>query len=337
MYLLERYSLKPVLETVLGVVLQKSPPTLYINDDLKIYVQGLGADHAYIASELGAEGICLEEKTAESQEAVAYVLARPWRVFTRCEPSGRAVYSTVVLPLYFGPARAGLQWARVAASTAVLYHIFRPNSGDISLTLALLKKTAGRMAELVDQNRELYAMYDLAYAAWTTDACKFYGDLGDGAARLGELCDFCYTGGDRCLQFLLMPYNPQTELGKALMELGRSGGAVAVTATESFSPATLYHLRHAERICVLYTPNVYKQVKYAIDVAAELMPDLRDKVKRILISSYNPHINYKVLRHKLRVEGCCLWHPKLSGPMPVYLALKKLEVEGILRSVNPMA
>lgn len=337
MYPLEENSLRPALEAALGVKLEEGIPDVYIDDDLDLYVGGLGADYAYIASELGANGVCLKSETEERQEAVAFTLARPWRVFRRCEPSEEKVYGTVLLPLYFGPTRSGLQWARVAASTAVLYHILKPGA-DITLTLALLKKAAAKMAELVEQNRELYSMYDLAYAVWTTDRCRYYDDVKREAEHIGELRDFYYKGGDRCLDFLLAPYNPERDPGRVLAKLGNARSSVIITATESFSPATLYHLRNAEKIYLLYTPNVYKQVKYAIDVAYELMPDLKNKIKRVLLSSYNPHINYKALKHALEQALTpgqqVIWHPKLSGPMPVYLALKKLEAEGYLSDIE---
>ncbi len=50
-----------------------------------------------------------------------------------------------------------------------------------------------------------------------------------------------------------------------------------------------------------------------------------------LASGYNPHINYAIFREILGKTGAkpLYYHPKLSPP--IYLALKKLEVEGLLR------
>jgi len=55
-------------------------------------------------------------------------------------------------------------------------------------------------------------------------------------------------------------------------------------------------------------------------------------VVRILASSYNPYINYHVFK-KLIKDGAC-YHPKHTGPAPIYLALKKLEREGKLKKVS---
>jgi hypothetical protein len=55
-------------------------------------------------------------------------------------------------------------------------------------------------------------------------------------------------------------------------------------------------------------------------------------VVRILASSYNPHINYHIFK-KLIKDGTC-YHPKHTGPAPIYLALKKLEKEGKLKKVS---
>jgi hypothetical protein len=45
-----------------------------------------------------------------------------------------------------------------------------------------------------------------------------------------------------------------------------------------------------------------------------------------------PHINYHVFK-KLIKDGAC-YHPKHTGPAPIYLALKKLEKEGKLKKVS---
>jgi hypothetical protein len=211
------------------------------------------------------------------------------------------VHPAVLLPMFFGPGRRGLYWARVAAGTA-LYDRTTGRPFDFGVTLYVLeeltRRFAKRLEEAVRKGGE-YVAHELAMMH----------------AQLQEPCDW-----------LLQPY--QGDLARALEKLRRCRCPVLV-ATESFSAYYLYLLRGVERAYIIYTPNVYQVVKYALSVLRE--GDKPREVRRVLASSYNPHINYHVFK-KLVEDGAC-YHPKLTGPAPIYLALKKLEREGRLVNV----
>jgi hypothetical protein len=215
------------------------------------------------------------------------------------------VHPAVLLPMFFGPGRRGLSWARVAAGTALYdcdYDCEVCRLFDFDATLCVLEELTSRfdkrLEEAVDKGGE-YVAHELA---------MMY------ARPQRPLCDW-----------LLQPY--LGDLGKAVKEL-RSCDSAVLAATESFSAYYLYLLQGVERVYVIYTPNVYHFVKYALSVKREEKPD----VVRILASSYNPHINYHIFK-KLIEDGAC-YHPKHTGPAPIYLALKKLEREGKLKKVS---
>jgi hypothetical protein len=54
----------------------------------------------------------------------------------------------------------------------------------------------------------------------------------------------------------------------------------------------------------------------------------------VLASSYNPHINYAIFKKLIKGERDICYSPKLTGPLPVYLALKKLEKEGLVKKAT---
>jgi hypothetical protein len=221
--------------------------------------------------------------------------------FVDVEVEPCSVHPAVLLPMFFGPGRRGLSWARVAAGTA-LYDREVSRSFNFDATLYVLEELTSRfdkrLEEAVNKGGE-YVAHELA---------MMY------ARPQRPLCDW-----------LLQPY--RGALGKAVKEL-RSCDSAVLTATESFSAYYLYLLQGVERVYVIYTPNVYHFIKYALSVEKEEKPD----VVRILASSYNPHINYHVFK-KLIKDGAC-YHPKHTGPAPIYLALKKLEKEGKLKKVS---
>jgi len=222
--------------------------------------------------------------------------------FVDVEVEPRSAHPAVLLPMFFGPGRRGLSWARVAAGTA-LYDCEVGRLFNFDATLYVLEELASRfdrrLKEAVDKSGE-YVAHELA---------MMY------ARPQRPLCDW-----------LLQPY--RGDLRGAVEEL-RSCDSAVLTATESFSAYYLHLLRGVERVYVIYTPNVYLFVKYALSVLKK--EEGPREVVRILASSYNPHINYHIFK-RLIEDGAC-YSPKHTGPAPVYLALKKLEKEGKLKKV----
>jgi hypothetical protein len=220
-----------------------------------------------------------------------------------------SVHPAVLLPMFFSPGRRGLSWARMAAGTA-LYDCEVGRLFNFDATLYVLEELTSRfdkrLEEAVNKGGE-YVAHELA---------------------------MMYARPQRPLyDWLLQPY--RGDLGKAVKEL-RSCDSAVLTATESFSAYYLYLLQGVERVYIIYTPNVYHFVKYALSVKKEEKPD----VVRILASSYNPHINYHIFK-KLIKDGAC-YHPQAHRASP-YLpspqeAGKRGEAEkGILESLTSCA
>ena len=211
------------------------------------------------------------------------------------------VHPAVLLPLYFGPTRRGLSWARVAAGATLYAYSRLDYDVDLNGTLCVLEKIVEVFAERMNKLREIQA--------------------------LAHEVAMMYVRPTRPYQdWLLEPY--VGKLGAELHDL-RSCQRAVLAATETLSPYTLHLLSGMERIYLIYTPNVYQVVKYSLEAVDG---ELRGRVKRVLASSYNPHINYEIFKALIAEEACYL--PKFTGPAPVYLALKKLEKEGRLRQAS---
>jgi len=319
LFQLEKESLRPVLETIVGVEGLKPGLTLYIDESLELFAEVRGIDDVYLAEELGVKNYFVKkgQRELEFKWAVSHILAARWARFIEKEGDAvSSVYSTVLLPLYFGPTRYGLQWARVAASTAVLYNIYQGNA-DLGWTLGLIGVAAAKIMRQLTESQEVYQRLEIEYAAWESQCRR------ECLYKMEELCNFDEAVCDDCLKWLLGPYLRGEEPGRALHELAQKD-KVVVVATETFSPAHLYILGCVDTLYLIYTPNVYRQVKYALRVCSQLNCKMPKEIKRILVSSYNPLINYEILSRTIGDEKA-YYHPKLTGPMAIYLALKKVE------------
>lgn len=315
-YQLENYTLRHALEAIFHTSIGEDLGLkLFVNEDGELAAEVRGFGDLYIAEELGVEIYAVRGLTHEFKEGVYAALARRWaKIVPEIESNG-AVYGSVLLPLYYGPIRLGIQWARVAASTALVYCHAGHYLADERTTLYLIAKVVQKLQQWQRETREAYRELAMEFAPWTPE-CSCVLEPPREASLLGVEAEV----GKRCYRWLLDPYLPDGELGRHLHELARSDKPVAIVATETFSPATLYILREAPEIYLIYTPNVYRQVQYAMRIAEDL--SLVDRVFPILVSAYNPSITYHILKKKLPQDF--KFEPKLTGPMPIYLALKKL-------------
>lgn len=327
-YKLEEESLALALEAIFQTTVARLEGASRDARDklIELYVSSRGSlaavvrnfDHLYIAEELGVSRFAVAGLTHEFREGIYASLARRWAKIVPKIESGGEVYGSLLLPLYFGPTRMGAQWARVAASAALIHHCLGRGNADVYMTLYIIAKIVQRMWEWRKRARRAYRELAMEFAPWGLE-CRGcisppdYVDLETIQTRSGE----------RCYKWLLDPYIPSGALGKELHELACSDKPVAIVATETFSPATLYALRHVDKIYLIYTPNVYRQVRYALRVIEELDSKTLQKIETILVSAYNPEVTYIILEK--RIQEDFEFRPKLTGPMPIYLALKKVK------------
>lgn len=256
------------------------------------------------------------------------------------------VHPSVILPVVYGPTRHGLSWARVAAGYTI-YQLAANmiRSEDAVETLIALAFVVNAHLTYIEKARKLiprrsYLAAELAEAAWT-DELRPLDDvhrLENARCVLSTSCledtrNFKPRETEEIAEhyrFLLRPYYGSEELGRLLHVLGDLSRPVVVTATETFSPLTLHVLcTYPKEIYLIYTPNVYPQVSLALDV---YKGPCKDKIRRVPASHYNPYINYLVFSRL--INNNAVYTPKLTGPMPIYLALKKLEKERKLEKLS---
>ncbi len=234
------------------------------------------------------------------------------------------VHPAALLPVYFGPTRWGTSWARVAAGAA-LYDRYTDRKTNYVGTLEALSAVLNVLAKLSKEYREKMRQLAPEFATMLHEPME----CGKSDAIYG---DECHEPSNRCARWLLAPLAYWDDLGKEWHELACSCAAAAVAVTETFSPYHLWLLSNGvEELYLIYTPNTYPQLKYALSYAGR---SARARIKRVLASSYNPHINYIIFKKLIKGERDVCYSPKLTGPLPVYLALKKLEKEGLLKKAT---
>lgn len=261
----------------------------------------------------------------EFKTALYHILAQRAEVIEGEIDSALTVHPAVLMPIYFGPTRYGLAWARVAAGAA--YYAFEETGCvfDLGTTIKVLRKIVGILGRKLEEYSKLSRHYGLEVTSMAeTPRIEAGGHGGDVKGAWEYICPTSEGKiGDEVVKWLLNPIAAWGDPGKYWHALANYD-KVVVVATEAFSPYHLHLLRCAEKIYLIYTPNVYLQVKYALSNIKQ------NNVERVLASSYNPHINYAIFKKMIQDA---VYHPKLAGPAPIYLALKKLEAEGFLSKV----
>ncbi|WP_053240453.1 hypothetical protein [Pyrobaculum islandicum] len=190
----------------------------------------------------------------------------------------------------------------------------------LAFTTALIAEYVERLDVLMPELRETVKHLDaeLSSAIW----------LQEGGA--GNTCRWFFGAYDEACRSLSR--SPDVDSCEDLKKKGvKLDGCLVLVATETFSPY-LFGAIPADEYLVAYTPNFYRQVKFALDIYRAFGDG--KAVRRALVSRDNPYISYLSLRKALEERGGqdhCYYIPKLSGTGAIYLALKKLEREGLLK------